>query len=129
MDEITLGSRENGFVTGLPVPKRLSDRCKWCRKRFTGKRHGAQFCSDACRMANYRARTDPARAPARPDHRPRASGPQLSYFKALRVLAAHFESEGMHPPYAREKARGVLRPALPDKQRARLDASLGGTDG
>lgn len=55
------------------------------------------------------------------DHRP--SGAQLSYLKALRVLAAHFESEGMHPPYAREKARVVLRPALPDKQRARLEAS------
>jgi hypothetical protein len=58
--------------------------------------------------------------------RPSPSGAQLSYFKAIDVLAEYFaETDGLDPMDASWTAREILRPALPAKQRARLDASIG----
>lgn len=54
------------------------------------------------------------------------SGAQISYFKALKALAAHFEEAGIDWFEARSLARDILRPALPEKQRERLDKSING---
>jgi hypothetical protein len=53
---------------------------------------------------------------------PAAGGLQLSYRRAVLVLAAEFEERGMWRPYAVARAERVLRSALPDRQRACLDA-------
>lgn len=54
------------------------------------------------------------------------SGAQISYFKAIDALAEYFTlGRDWDPDFARHKARDILRPALPEKQRARLDRSIG----
>lgn len=75
----------------------------------------------------YALRSDGTRCGHAAARRRSPSGAQISYFKALDALAGHFQAfDGMNRSNARGAARAVLRPALPEKQRERLDRSING---
>jgi hypothetical protein len=115
-----MDSAQNVFVTAQNETQPVVRGCDWCKRRIKGKRPDAKYCSDACRMAAYRSRHDPAGAPYRPDLRPRASGRQVSYRKAVDVVEAVLVECG-HPrsDATRVLAERWMRDALPERQRAR----------
>jgi hypothetical protein len=57
-------SRYNGRMR--PAPRRRTRPCTWCRKGFVPVRSSQEFCSDACRVADWReGRRAAPRAPLR----------------------------------------------------------------
>lgn len=119
-----------------------------CDHGMEGRHPAARFCSDACRAAAWKLRTGygrhdrvvpyddrpadearalprRARANGRPATRRKPSGLQVSYRKAIDVLADYLRAsedalELTQDP--RDEAEAILCDALSDKQRARLDA-------
>lgn len=53
--------------------------------------------------------------------RAKPSGLQLAYYRAVAVVAAILEPDGELPGVAVREAEEILRPALSDRQRARLE--------
>lgn len=90
---------------------------KGCKTPLTHMRADAVWCSRACAMAAKRAGQS-ARKPNR--KRSGRSGLQVSYFKAVDALTRALEQM----PVARPEliAQRILREALSEQQRARLEA-------
>ncbi len=89
-----------------------------CGRSLAGMRSDAEWCSRACAMAAKRARSANAGRTSGP------SGLQVAYRRMVDVLA----DEGAivvttrTRADARRKAERIVREALSDRQRARLDA-------
>jgi hypothetical protein len=89
------------------------------------RRYNAKTCDAACRAAAFRARhgivpvggraetQTPVRTARKGRYKP--PGPQLSYWRAVGAVAEGFGAE-------REWVERILRPVLPEAQRARLEA-------
>lgn len=94
-----------------------------CRESLDHLRKPGFYCSDACRARAWKARTGyRGQTPAGTARNGKArSGLQVSFRKAVDTLAIALYGE---PPDAHTRARveEMLRPALPARQRERLDA-------
>lgn len=99
-------------------------RCAHCRKLFAPKRAHARYCSDACRAAEWKANHQEGRE-TRVERVPRHSGRQVSYRKAVEILAERLIALGVplsddpegQQRVARAIAEDTLARALPVKQR------------
>lgn len=90
-------------------------------------RPDALYCSDACKSAHWRLKTGYALQGVRKPCQTRKtrqgeSGMTLSWAKTVRELGAELQRIGLDNEDAEVEARRILRGALSDKQRARLDA-------
>lgn len=87
-----------------------------CGEPLAGRRPEARYATDQCRARDWKAKRGygPQR---RPGSRTNASGLQVSFRKAVDVLADEFD--GYLLPWEIESA---LKLALPDRQRQRLEA-------
>jgi len=87
----------------------------------TRVRHGARTCNDRCRAKAWKSRTNYGQhRQARANGPRKPSGLQVSFYKAVDVLAANlvFWLPADSSPDA--EAEKILRAALSDRQRARL---------
>jgi hypothetical protein len=87
------------------------------------------YASDACRARAWKARHNygPQKPrKSRTNGNPKRSGRQISYRKAVEVLAAHLAAEEFHWCESDDEWYAVaerwLADALPERQRARLGA-------
>lgn len=98
-----------------------------CNNPVTSKHASARYCSDACKSAQWRADAGyrvvgVRKACQTPKKRRRQSGMQVSWAKAVQTLAGVLQNWDMDGEEAEAEAARILRGALSDKQRARLDA-------
>lgn len=112
-------------------------RCDYCRAVLPHDevvRYGKKTCDQVCRAAAWKERVGygrldrPVASQARANGRPKPSGAQVSYRKAVEVLADELRKLNpklAHPNAARQYAEMVLRDALPVRQRERLEARRG----
>ena len=97
-----------------------------CFVPLDGAHGNARYCSGRCRSAAYKARTGYRVVGVRnaPQTRKKTggeSGLQLSWAKAVRVVATQMQNDGYEAEDAEWVARLVLRGALSARQRERLD--------
>ena len=45
-----------GRIAGWTMSNEYTKKCEECGTEFTSKAHNAKYCSDACKMKNYRRR-------------------------------------------------------------------------
>jgi hypothetical protein len=101
-----------------------------CPNPVTSRHASARYCSDACKSAQWRADAGyrvvgVRKACQTPKKRRRQSGMQVSWAKAVAILEAEYTDKGLVAEDAHASAVWLLRNALSDKQRARLDARDG----
>lgn len=101
-------------------------RLRSCRRVLDPQRvrvYGATACDEKHRGAAWKIEQNYGAHPrSRNGSRPRASGLQISWGKAVEALADHFMLvEEVHRSQAVRAALEVLRPALSVRQRAMLD--------
>ncbi len=100
-----------------------------CDEPLTSRHANARYCSDACKSAAYKARTGYALHATRTPCQTRKSsggpsGLQVSYRKAVEVVADFLTGPRLPREGAERVAACLLTQALSDKQRARLQARL-----
>jgi hypothetical protein len=95
-----------------------------CENQLDEMHGGARYCSNACKTAAWRDRTGyrllGVRKPSQ-TRKSRRSGRQISYRKAVEVLAAHLAAEEFHWCESDDEwyavAEAWLHDALPERQR------------
>jgi hypothetical protein len=98
-----------------------------CTAPVTSRHGNARYCSDACKSSAWREKTGYALQGIQKACQTRKktsgpSGPALSWAKTVRALAGELQRIGYDAEDAEAEAVRILLPALPDKQRARLEA-------
>ena len=102
---------------GQPLPAERVCRCG-CGRSLAGRRPQARYALPACRTRGWRK-------PSQNRHS-RAGGLQVSYRRMVDLLAVDYAL--LNLPDARRQAEKLVREALPERQRARLDERGKGTE-
>lgn len=94
-----------------------------CGTDITDRRLGTMWASESCRKAFLRGRAPANASKGRPKRRrtPSERGVQLSYRKSVIALADEYHLHGSTWAHALGLAESVLRPVVPERQRALLE--------
>lgn len=94
-----------------------------CATPFRSSRSEARYCSDRCRTRDWKRKAFYGRARSVRTDGSSRSGPQLSYRRAIDVLAARMDQDRiLSEVTARGYLERALLDALPARQRERLEA-------
>jgi hypothetical protein len=109
-------------IDGHDQPERIC-ACG-CKRSLEGMRRNAIYATSACRARDWKRRegyADPRRRKASRNgrrQRPKPSGLQVSFPKAVEQLEEYLTQHGHLTPYT--TARAILKGALSERQRAKL---------